>query len=891
LLRACRTKETRAEESTHGAPKITLARVNVSLPIDAQLPGILQALDKRGALVLVAEPGAGKTTRVPRALLALPWAKTGEILVLEPRRLAARLAAKRVAEEMNEPIGKTVGYTVRFDDVGGKETRLRFITEAVLTRRLVQDPMLKGVCCVVLDELHERSLHADVALAFVRKLRRTTRPDLRVVAMSATLDASRIAAFLEAEVMSVSGRPYQVEIEHLEARDERPLEDQVRAAVRKLLQATVQGHVLVFLPGAAEIRRAAAALEETARAHGIEVLPLHGDLPPEEQDRAVNGSLVSLSGKSSNTRKVILSTNVAETSITIDGVVAVIDSGLERAASFSPWSGVGELVTANICQASATQRAGRAGRTQSGRAIRLYTKHDHDGRPAFSKPEIQRVDFAETRLFLAQLGIAQVTAEEIEERPDTLRFFEVPAKVAIERAETTLFKLGALHGANEITELGRLLVTLPLHPRLARVAVAGARMGHAARVALLVALLSEKEIRLSQRARFGMHGGPANKVDAGSSDALARVEAFENAERGGLNAGRIRSHDLDVGATLGAARTRDQLARMLSRIRPAEELVFDEDEALEKALLLGYPDRVGKRRKALSADIVLAGSGALKLAETSVVRDAMWVVCVEAEEARGQVSCRVASRIEPEWLLELFPDRVLSVNEVRFDREKERIEKISALSYEGLLLDESRSDGAGATGGAEVLARAAIAAGLQRFVDVHELDQWKLRSQLAHKVDATIPVLDDAQVLEGLQQAAEGRRSLKELETAQVLEALLASLGTNRMKIDKHAPTEVKLPARKNTVTYEHDRPPWVESRMQDFFGLAEGPSAGGAPIVLHLLAPNMRAVQVTTDLAGFWERHYPKIRKELMRNYPKHYWPEDPLHAEAPPPRPPRRK
>ena len=229
--------------------------MNVSLPIDAQLPGILQALEKRGALVLVAEPGAGKTTRVPRALLALPWAKTGEILVLEPRRLATRLAAKRVAEEMNEPIGKTVGYTVRFDDVGSKETRLRFITEAVLTRRLVQDPTLKGVSCVVLDELHERSLHADVALAFVRKLRRTTRPDLRVVAMSATLDASRIAAFLDAEVTHVSGRPYQVEIEHLEARDERPLEDQVRASVRKLLQTDLQGHVLVFLPGAAEIRR------------------------------------------------------------------------------------------------------------------------------------------------------------------------------------------------------------------------------------------------------------------------------------------------------------------------------------------------------------------------------------------------------------------------------------------------------------------------------------------------------------------------------------------------------------------------------------------------------------------------------------------------------------
>jgi ATP-dependent helicase HrpB len=853
---------------------VTLAAVSVELPIDPRLPEIVSAVSSRGALVLVAEPGAGKTTRAPRALLEAGLARDGEILVLEPRRLATRLAAARVAEELGEKLGQRVGYTIRFDDVGGRDTRLRFVTEAVLTRRLVRDPELRGVSCVVLDELHERSLHADLALAFVRRLRKESRPDLKVLAMSATIDAERFAGFLEADVISVAGRRFDVTIEHLEQRDERPLEEQVRAALRRLVLAgELDGHALVFLPGAAEIRRCAAALEDTARSHDLEVLPLHGDLPPEEQDRAV---------RASRKRKVILSTNVAETSLTIDGVVAVIDSGLERAASFSPWSGVGELVTAPICQASATQRAGRAGRTRAGRAIRLYTKHDHDGRPAYLKPEIQRVDFAETRLFLARMGVRDARA---------FPFFEAPSAAAIDRAEATLDKLGALDARGAITEVGRALVELPVHPRLARVAYEAARTGHRERGAALAALLGEKEIRLSLRTRFGP--GSDRHAASGPSDALARLEAFEAvASVGGLNAARVRAHDLDVGATLAAGRTREQLSRLLARMRLEEAPIFDEDEALLRALLAGYPDRVGKRRKERSADVVLSGGGAVRLAETSVVRDAPWVVVIEAEERRGTVECRVASQIEPEWLLELFPDRVRDVSEIRFDRERERVEKIAALEYEGLLLDESRGDAAGAPGAAEVLARAAVQAGLGRFLDVHELDQWKLRLALAHRVDASVPLLDDGRVLETLAQAAEGRRSLKELEGAGVLEALTSSLGQGVLaKLERLTPTHVKLPGRaKVPVTYEHDRPPWIESRMQDFFGLADGPSAGGAPIVLHLLAPNHRAVQVTTDLAGFWQRHYPTLRKQLSREYPRHFWPEDPRNAEPPPPRGPRR-
>lgn len=858
---------------------------NVALPIDPRLPEILASVRDRGALVLVAEPGAGKTTRAPRALLESDLSARGEILVLEPRRLATRLSAARVAEELGEPLGTRVGYTIRFDDVGGKDTRLRFVTEAVLTRRLVRDPELRGVSCVVLDELHERSLHADLALAFVKRLRETTRPDLRVLAMSATIDAERFARFLGCEVLSVAGRPFEVAIEHLEQRDERPLEEQVRAAVRRVLLGGAQaasgsaseGHVLVFLPGAAEIRRCATALEETARSQGLEVLPLHGDLPPEEQDRAV---------RRGPARKVILATNVAETSITIDGVFAVVDSGLERAASFSPWSGVGELVTAPICQASATQRAGRAGRTRAGRALRLYTRHDFDSRPAFLKPEIQRVDFCESRLFLARMGVTDAK---------TFPFFEAPSIASIERAERTLVLLGAIDPHGAITPMGRDLAELPVHPRLGRVAIEAARTGHRDRGAAMAALLGEKEIRLSLRTRFGDRGGDRHAA-SGSSDALARLEAFEGVQRsGGLSAGRVRSHDLDVGATLAARRTAEQLARTLARLRvdtDGARAIFDEDEAMLRALLTGYPDRVGKRRRPGGPEVVLSGGGSVRLAESSVVREPGWLVVVEAEERRGAVECRIASQIEPEWLLELFPERVRDVSEIRYDRDKERVEKLTALDYEGLTLDESRSDAAGQHGAAEVLAKAALAAGLGRFLDVHELDQWKLRTALARQVDPAIPALDDARVLAVLGEAAEGRRSLKELEGAEVLALLTSGLGHEVLaKLDRLVPTHVKLPGRaKVPVTYEHDRPPWIESRMQDFFGLADGPSAGGAPIVLHLLAPNKRAVQVTTDLAGFWQRHYPSLKKQLSREYPKHFWPDDPRHAEPPPPRAPRR-
>jgi ATP-dependent helicase HrpB len=846
----------------------------IPLPIDPFLPAIVDVVATRRALVLAAEPGAGKTTRVPRALLLSGKFDTGEILVLEPRRIAARMAARRVAEELGEKAGERVGYTVRFEEVASAKTRVRFVTEGILTRRLVADPMLQGVSVVVLDELHERSLHADLALAMVRKLRAERRPELAVVAMSATLDTERVAEFLGADIVKVPGRAHEVVIEHAKERDTRPLEAQVASACARALREEPDGHVLVFLPGAGEIRKSEEALASLASRENVDLVPLHGDLPPEAQDRAVRPSAK---------RKIILSTNVAETSLTIDGVTTVVDSGLHRMARHSPWSGLPILELAPISQASATQRAGRAGRTRAGRAIRLYLQHDHAQRPRFDPAEILRVDLAETVLSLASLGVTDVAA---------FPFYEAPPRAAIDAAVELLKRLAAIDSEGTITREGRAMLALPIHPRLAKIVLVSRDEGLERDGALLAATLAEREIRAALRTRFGERARAAS--ESGTSDAMERLEAIAMAEHDGLSRSSLSQSGLDPGAANAVVRLRDQILRALARVRldvrPSGS--SDVEAALLRAVLAGYPDRVGKRRKKNGDEIVLAGGGSARLAETSVVREAELMVCVEAEEKNGKVLCRVASAIEPEWLLEMFPDRVKDVREVRFDADKERIELVTALTYDGIAIDESRGDAAGVEGAAAVLAAAALARDLGRFVDRDALAQLRLRLDLARRADASLPVLDDALVKSALTAACEGRRSFDELAKADVFGAILETLGGRaRARVDELAPKEVALPARKNKVTYEVDRPPWVESRMQDFFGLLEGPRAGGEPIVLHLLAPNMRAVQVTTDLAGFWDRHYPKIRKELMRQYPRHYWPEDPRTAEPrkPLPRKPR--
>ncbi len=833
------------------------------LPIDEVLPALVAAVRARSAAVLVAPPGAGKTTRVPGALLDAGLAGAGDIVVLEPRRLAARLSAARVASERGGRLGDEVGYEVRFDRKVGGATRIRFVTEGVLTRQLLGDPTLRGTGVVILDELHERHLAGDLALALVRRLQRGPRPDLKLVAMSATLDPGPVAAFLgepgrPAPLIESQGRVFPVTIDHAAEPDDRHLGKQVAGAVRKLLAEGLDGDVLVFLPGGGEIRRAAEDLAELAARAELLVLPLHGDLSADEQDRAVGPA---------DRRKIILATNVAETSITIDGVVAVIDSGLARVARHAPWTGLASLMIEPIARSSAIQRAGRAGRTRPGQCVRLYTRHDHDTRRERDAPEIARADLAEAALELHAAGEADLTA---------FPWFEAPPTAALAAADELLVRLGAVDGAGHVTARGRRMLRFPAHPRQARLLVEAEDQGVAREGALVAALLAARELRVERRGP-----GAVAKI-AADSDLLEDKDALLAARADSMRAGRLRDAGLDVATALGVDRAARQLERLarIDRKGPTDHAAID--DALRFCILTGYPDRVGRRR-ARSAEIVFAGGGSGTLAPSSVVIDAELVVAVDASEvSRGKVAIRRASKIEALWLLDLAPERVLDTDELIWNRAAERVERAQRTSYDGLAIDE-RLDPAGARGdprAAPILAREALALGIERFVDGEALAGWRARLGFAARyLPGLVPPGDDV-LATLLARACEGMTSFAELRRAPLLDLLVASVAEHRAALDRLAPTHVQLARRRVAVHYELDRPPWIASRLQDFFGLPRGPTIAGGQValVLHLLAPNQRPVQVTHDLPGFWQRHYPELRRALMRRYPKHGWPEDPM-------------
>jgi len=829
-----------------------------TLPIDDVLASLVAAVRERGAAVLVAPPGAGKTTRVPGALLDAGLAGDADVVVLEPRRLAARLAAARVASERGGRLGDEVGYEVRFDRKVGGATRIRFVTEGILTRRLLDDPTLRGTGVVILDELHERHLAGDLSLALCQRLRRGPRPDLKIVAMSATIDPGPVAAFLDAPVVESLGRTFPVDVEHAAAPDDRHVGKQVASAVRRLVGEGLDGDVLVFLPGGGEIRRAAEDLAELAARANLLVLPLHGELSADEQDRAVARA---------DRRKIILATNVAETSVTIDGVVAVIDAGTARVARHAPWSGLPSLVVEPISKASATQRAGRAGRTRPGRALRLYTKHDHDTRRERDAPEVARADLAEAALELHAAGFARLA---------DFPWFEAPPPAAAEAADELLLRLGAVDARGAVTALGRRMLRFPAHPRQARLLVEAERRGVAREGAILAALLGARELRVERRGP-----GAAARI-AADSDLIEDLDALLDARHGGLKPHRLRDLGLDVATAMAV----DRAARQLERLARDETRGPDGDAAVDEALLIsvlaGYPDRVGRRR-ARSAEIVFAAGGSGTLAPSSVVIDAELVVAVDAGEvARGKVSIRRASKVEPLWLLELYPERVAETDLLVWNREAERVERAQRTTFDGLAIDE-RLDPAAARrdpAAAAVLAREALAAGVERFVDADRLAAWRARITFAatHLPELTPPGDDALATL--LARACEGMTSFAELRKASLLDLLDAQTATHRAALDRVAPIHVQLPRRRVPVHYELDRPPWIASRLQDFFGLPRGPAVAGGqvPLVLHLLAPNQRPVQVTQDLTGFWQRHYPELRRQLMRRYPKHAWPEDPM-------------
>jgi ATP-dependent helicase HrpB len=853
-----------------------------ALPIDALLPEIEARLRQGPNLVIQADPGAGKTTRVPPLLLERGLVEGGTIVVAQPRRLAARMAAQRVANERGEPLGQRVGYQVRFESRTSDATRILFVTEGLLVRRLRDDPGLRsrGVAAVVLDEFHERHVDTDVALALLRRMQLGPRPDLRILVMSATLDPGPVAAFLEAPVLCSAGRSFPVEVDYRPEHGERGLGVQVAEALRHLGRTGLEGSVLVFLPGAREIRECAESCAGVAAAVGLEVAALHGELPAAAQDRAVAPG-----------RKLILSTNVAETSITIDGVAAVIDAGLVRRPSHDPWSGLPTLTLAKISRASAEQRAGRAGRTRAGRCLRLYARHDLERRPAFDEPELARLDLAGAMLDLRAHGLHAASS---------LAWLDAPPPAAVAAAEGLLRRLGAVAADGGLTDIGREMLRYPVHPRLARLLVEARRRGIAGLGAAAAALLGERPLRRVAAPHERSH------EDAAAADVLADIERLEAVRRDpgtafgvegdghegpSRTAARLR---LDRGAVRQVERVRRQLAELVERDAPRSHIPEDD---LCMALLVAFPDRVARveARRGQPDRLVMAAGGEAELSPDSVVQGAGLVVAVAAEQRHDpgrrapKTVVRSAAAIEPEWLLELGDEGLVEETRVRFDPEHERVEAVRETRWEGLVIDATPLHEVPPRASA-LLREAALARGARAFVDDPAvLDAWLSRVAFAaaHHPATHAQTEDDlARVLGAL---CEGRRSFAELRRADLLAHLRADLPPESLAaLERLAPEHVTLRGgRRLPVHYERDRSPWVESWLQDFFGAATGPAVaqGRVPLVLHLLAPNRRAVQVTTDLAGFWARHYPELRNALMRRYPRHAWPEDPRTATPPPP------
>ena len=772
-----------------------------ALPIDDLLPAILESLRLTPSLVIEAAPGAGKTTRVPPAVLALV---SGQVIVLEPRRIAARLAARRVAQQLGEEVGQTVGYQVRFEDVTGPLTRLRFVTEGVLTRRLLTDPTLRGVDAVILDEFHERHLDSDLALALLKRLQQS-RPNLLLIVMSATLDASPIAAYLDdCPILTSHGRSFPLTIRHTPYTPDPP-HILVRKAAESLGNPSGElgkaHHTLVFLPGAAEIRRTQRECEPLAQRLGLLILPLHGDLTPAEQDRAIAPSTQP---------KLILATNVAESSVTIEGVNTVLDTGTARIASYSPWTGLPTLEVRRISQASARQRAGRAGRTGPGLAIRLYPEEDFQRRPAQDTPEILRADLSQLALALRVLG------------SPTLSWLDEPPPAAIDQAESLLDRLGAT--GRMATELAR----YPLPPRLARILVASLERGCGESAIHAVALLST--------------GNPT-----GRNDLLAAL-------------------DLPLeGRAL-------QVATQLRRIAKPPRQTEHDDDALLLAVLAGFPDRVAKRRAGAGNgnEVTLSNGTPAEILGTPPTYSLLLALDAEDRTEKPLPLIRMTARIEPEWLLDLFPDRIRETNELLWHRTAERVDAVSTLLYDDLILEQSSNARPNPEAAATLLAEKALEV-LPRFVDAAALENLQVRFEVAGLPPPDLPAT--------LRQFATGLRSFAELEQAAKHFLTLLEQSTDTRRLNEQAPAALRLAAgRQLKVHYDRGKPPWIESRLQDFFGMTTTPTIGGRPVVVHLLAPNHRAVQTTTDLAGFWQRLYPTVRKELMRRYPRHQWPEKPI-------------
>ncbi|MDP6932554.1 MAG: ATP-dependent helicase HrpB [Myxococcota bacterium] len=818
------------------------------LPVDRIVPALEQALSDHDCLLVCAPPGSGKTTRVPPAVRA--WLGGPKVILLQPRRIAARASARRIAHEQNCAVGAEVGFRVRFENRTSAATRIEVLTEGLLTRQLQSDPFLEGVGAVILDEFHERSLHSDLALALLREVQQQARPDLKLVVMSATLEVTPVQDFLggpsRCPLLQAEGRAFDVDIRYQPNRDDRPVEAQVAATVRSVVEADPTGHVLAFLPGVAEIERTAERLRQGLPT-GTRVYPLHGGLKSAAQDRVLAPT---------PHQKVVLSTNLAETSLTIDGVTSVIDSGLVRRPRFDPRLGIDRLETVSHSQASATQRAGRAGRTRSGRCVRLWSQQIQALRQAHDPPAIELSDLTGTVLQLHAWGT----------RPDTFDWFEPPPPSAISMAENLLTRLGALEGEpGELTALGTQLARLPVHPRLGMVIVRGKALGVLEQAAAAAALASERD--------------PWRQVDGASGDLLERLSWLDQRRRTGA----------DPRALAMVQRVRDQLVRIGEKLEiDPDRSAGTEEQRVVDALLAGFPDRVGLRRAPGDRRLLLSSGVGAELAHGVSCGDCFVAVVLTAGPRGRPPRVRVTAEVDPDRLPSRWEEEAV------FDRKRQAVASRRVHRVGALVLEERPSlRPPDPESVARVLHQEAIGSFSTLFPMTGEEGRLlrRLRFVARARSEVALPewVADPTLLLPDW---CLGRRSFEQLRKLDLRGELLGRLSpVQRRALETVAPDRMAIPSGSTVrLEYPQDQPPVLAARIQQLFGMMRTPTLGGIPITVHLLAPNGRPAQVTQDLQNFWEHTYAEVRKDLRGRYPRHAWPEDPSQA-IPEDRPKRRR
>lgn len=828
------------------------------LPVDAALPALKQALASGGNAVLVAAPGAGKTTRVPLALLDEPWLQGRKIVMLEPRRLAARSAARFMAGQLGEAVGETVGYRVRMDTKTGPKTRIEVVTEGVLTRMLQSDPGLEEAGLVIFDEFHERSLQADLGLALCLQSQELLREDLRLLVMSATIDAEPAARLLgDAPIIRSEGRTFPVETLYRPPRRSGiPIDEALVPVVEEALRGQ-PGDLLVFLPGMAEIRAARRRLQDKFGQQdgkgSIRIYPLYGSLSPEEQDRAL---LPSGEGE----RKIVLSTAVAETSLTVEGVTIVIDSGLARVSRFSPRTGMSRLETTTVSAASADQRRGRAGRLGPGKCYRMWSEEEQRRLPPASLPEIREADLAPLVLELAVWGTAD---------PNELKWLDPPPGPAVQQARELLSALGALKPDGTVTGHGREMAALGLHPRLSHMILLAIPLGLGSLACETAVLLGERD--LAQTA-------PTSPNARAGADFRLRIEALHG--KGPLAA--------NEGVRRRLMEEANRLKRLCVPANSSDREPLDALASCGLLLALAYPDRIGRRRD--GGKYLLSGGRGAAFGSDQPLAAEEWIAAADVEDAGAESRIRLAAPLPPKEWLPHFSDSIAEEAVVAWDRGSKAVRARVRRRLGAILLEESPMPSPPADKVAEALLSGIREEGLGILPWTKAARQYQERAVFARRGDPSWPDLSDegllatmeewlAPYLDGMKSAADLRR----LNLKEILESLIP--WPQRRELEDLAPTHWTVPSGSRIpIDYSDPEAPVLAVRLQELFGLPDTPriAGGRVPLTLHLLSPAQRPVQVTRDLASFWSSAYFEVRKDLKGRYPKHYWPDNPLEAQA---------